>query len=315
MDLTKASASSNMKSLLCLLLVAVFSHVQSLKLPVAKHQSILSNFAKKTLLPSLVSISLLVQGGPLPALADKPLNAPTAIGTRVNSDAESLLRYGLPINNKEIRDVQGSVESIKSNLKTRRINFAQNDVNNVKKGLLNNKEKILKGVPSNHMVDAQASYGRMIADLEPLLTAIEVETSSGSGSVQQRASLDNANRYQDVLAKELSVFEQLMVPDNFKRTIPEEYSSLPALQDRAEVLMTIKKADGSQYEINGELYNDVTIKMVIDGYNAPLTGGNFVDLIKKGFYNNKAITRSDGFVVQTGDNSPTDENGKIRIEH
>lgn len=74
--------------------------------------------------------------------------------------------------------------------------------------------------------------------------------------------------------------------------------------------MTIKKADGSQYEINGELYNDVKIKMVIDGYNAPLTGGNFVDLIKKGFYNNKAITRSDGFVVQTGDNSPTDENGK-----
>ena len=41
--------------------------------------------------------------------------------------------------------------------------------------------------------------------------------------------------------------------------------------------------------------------MVVDGYNAPLTGGNFVDLINKGFYNNMKIQRSDGFVVQTGD--------------
>jgi cyclophilin family peptidyl-prolyl cis-trans isomerase len=38
-----------------------------------------------------------------------------------------------------------------------------------------------------------------------------------------------------------------------------------------------------------------------DGYTAPVTGGNFVDLVQKGFYNNMAIQRSDGFVVQTGD--------------
>lgn len=44
--------------------------------------------------------------------------------------------------------------------------------------------------------------------------------------------------------------------------------------------------------------------MVIDGYNAPLTGGNFVDLVNRGFYNKKVITRADGFVVQTGDADP-----------
>jgi cyclophilin family peptidyl-prolyl cis-trans isomerase len=32
-----------------------------------------------------------------------------------------------------------------------------------------------------------------------------------------------------------------------------------------------------------------------------VTGGNFVDLVQKGFYNNMKIQRSDGFVVQTGD--------------
>lgn len=36
-------------------------------------------------------------------------------------------------------------------------------------------------------------------------------------------------------------------------------------------------------------------------YTAPVTGGNFVDLVQKGFYNNMQIQRSDGFVVQTGD--------------
>jgi peptidylprolyl isomerase len=34
---------------------------------------------------------------------------------------------------------------------------------------------------------------------------------------------------------------------------------------------------------------------------APVTGGNFVDLVNKGFYTNMKIQRSDGFVVQTGE--------------
>ena len=34
---------------------------------------------------------------------------------------------------------------------------------------------------------------------------------------------------------------------------------------------------------------------------APITGGNFIDLVNKGFYTNMMIQRSDGFVVQTGD--------------
>ena len=42
--------------------------------------------------------------------ADARLNAPSAAGTRVNSDPESLLRYGLPFDNKEARDLQIAVE-------------------------------------------------------------------------------------------------------------------------------------------------------------------------------------------------------------
>lgn len=60
--------------------------------------------------------------------------------------------------------------------------------------------------------------------------------------------------------------------------------------------------DDGKFNIEGTLYDRATVKMVIDGYNAPITGGNFVDLVDKGFYKNMKIQRSDGFVVQTGEN-------------
>ena len=236
--------------------------------------------------------------------ADARLNAPSAAGTRVNSDAESLLRYGLPINSKEIRDIQASIESAKMNLKTRRVNFAKGDLNNAKEKLLSKKDKIFAAVPSNHLAEAKESYSRLLADIEPLDIAMTSEMTSGSGSLQEREFLDNAFSAQSKLSKELTTFEELMVSDGYKREIPSEYDGLPRLQGRAEVIMTLKKADGSQYDIDGKLYDKVDLKMVIDGYNAPITGGNFVDLVNKGFYNNKKITRADGFVVQTGDADP-----------
>ena len=39
--------------------------------------------------------------------------------------------------------------------------------------------------------------------------------------------------------------------------------------------------------------------MVVDGYSAPVSGGNFVDLVNRGIYNGMPVQRSDGFVVQT----------------
>ena len=62
---------------------------------------------------------------------------------------------------------------------------------------------------------------------------------------------------QGELAAELSVFEGLLVPDDFRRNIPEEFSNLPALQGRAGVEMVIKKPDGSQYDVDGKLYDEV----------------------------------------------------------
>lgn len=238
------------------------------------------------------------------AFADRPLNAPTAIGTRVNSDAESLLRYGLPINSKEIRDVQGSIESIKANLKTRRIIFAQGDANNAKTMLASKREKILAQIPQSRRAAGEAQIAKLQEDLIPLTNSIQLESSSGAGSVQERGALDASFKLQDNLAKDLTVLEELMVPENFVREIPSEYANLPALQGRADVEMVFNRPSGEKFNVDGRNYDSIQITMVIDGYNAPITGGNFVDLVSKGFYNKRPITRSDGFVVQTGDSDP-----------
>lgn len=294
-------------SLLYLCITSVCMYANAWTIPSLTSLTSLKRLAisSRTIATSIIVGSTLISLGNIDtANADARLNAPSAAGTRVNSDAESLLRYGLPITNKEIRDIQSSIESIKMNLKTRRVGFAKSDLNSAREKLISQKDKIFAAVPASHLNEAKESYNRMLEDIEPLDKSMTSEQSSGAGSLQERANLDNSFTAQNKLSKELSVFEELMVPDGYKRDIPAEYDGLPRLQGRAEVVMILKKPDGSQYNVDGKLYDKVELKMVIDGYNSPITGGNFIDLVQKGFYNGKKITRADGFVVQTGDADP-----------
>lgn len=101
--------------------------------------------------------------------------------------------------------------------------------------------------------------------------------------------MDDAFLAQDVISREYSTFEECFVPDTFVRKIPEEYSNLPVLQGRATVEMVVQKADKSQFDVDGKLYNEIKLVMVLDGYNAPITAGNIVELVNNGFYNGKKV--------------------------
>ena len=80
--------------------------------------------------------------------------------------------------------------------------------------------------------------------------------------------------------------EQLMV-QGFPYQVPDEYSSLPQLKGRATVEVTTNKG---------------TITLVVDGYSAPVTAGNFIDLVQRGFYDGLEFIRAeDSYVLQTGD--------------
>lgn len=59
--------------------------------------------------------------------------------------------------------------------------------------------------------------------------------------------------------------------------IPEEYSALPRLLGRAKIEMKIESQNGFRDEQGKKLPSAVLV-LEVDGYHAPLTAGNFVDL-------------------------------------
>ncbi len=75
------------------------------------------------------------------------------------------------------------------------------------------------------------------------------------------------------------------------------YSYLPRLNGKATVVMTV---------------NGSPITIEVDGINAPITAGNFVDLVQKGVYDGLAFHRvvrePEPFVVQGGDPKSKDIN-------
>lgn len=82
--------------------------------------------------------------------------------------------------------------------------------------------------------------------------------------------------------------------DGFPYEVPEEYQNRPFLKGRAIVDMKVKVKENPNLD-------ECIFRIVLDGYNAPVTSGNFLDLVERHFYDGMEIQRADGFVVQTGD--------------
>jgi peptidylprolyl isomerase len=80
--------------------------------------------------------------------------------------------------------------------------------------------------------------------------------------------------------------EELMV-GSYPFEVPAEYDNLPQLKGRATIELTTTQGD---------------ITVIADGYSAPVTAGNFVDLVNKKFYDGLPFIRAEDFyVLQTGD--------------
>ncbi len=190
------------------------------------------------------------------------------------TDGKALLRYALPIDNKPIRDIQLDLENISDALRARRIPSINRTIDTIQK-LLNRKEAaILASVPAERQPQAQTLIAQLRTELEDM-----------------RADVTAANKAA-ISAKRLEVLdtvgelESLMVGE-FPFEIPEEYSNLPQLKGRATVEIETTKG---------------TMQLVVDGYNAPVTAGNFVDLVQRGFYDGLSFTRAeDNYILQIGD--------------
>lgn len=226
-------------------------------------------------------------------------------GSRVNKDPESLLRYGLPINNKEVRSLQGVLEAIKNDIGSKRKSAALDGAKKAR-ALMSDKQgaKLVAGCREDDAVQKQCKeiLATMTDDMGPLSAALKDSMDSFQGSPEERDALDRAYAAQEKATESLTVLEENMIPAGYEVPVPDEYSDLPQLKGRATVEMKLKKGPGgSTFDVEGTTFKQADMTMIIDGYVAPVTSGNFVDLVQKGFYNNMAIQRSDGFVVQTGD--------------
>lgn len=190
------------------------------------------------------------------------------------TDGKALLRYALPIDNQPVRQLQGSLEDIANQLRAnRRWNAVSKDLSKASR-IINNPEKLLADIPEEHQTQANELISSLKSGIDSLQEAAKVKDKETV--LQQRGELLNL----------VGQLEQSMVK-GFAYEVPKEYSNLPQLKGRATVEMKTSKG---------------TVTIVADGYSAPVTAGNFIDLVQRGFYNSLPFTRAEeSYVLQTGD--------------
>jgi peptidylprolyl isomerase len=199
------------------------------------------------------------------------------------TDGQSILRYALPIENKPVRELQNSLEDITNHLRGKQWSSISNDVKKAAAVLKTKQADILNGVPAAKQAQAQTLIGEIQTGIEALQVATDAKD-------KPKLQADRTK----VLAN-IGTLEAAMV-SGFPYTVPKEYSNLPQLQGRATIDLKTSKG---------------TVTVIVDGYNAPVTAGNFVDLVQRGFYNNLTFTRAEkDYVLQIGD-PPGEEVGFI----
>lgn len=199
------------------------------------------------------------------------------------TNPKALLRYALPIDNKPIRKIQRTLEDISGQLRARRWKPIESYVSKIEIILKTRDDKILEDVPEAKQPEAEALIAQIQAGLKSLREAAIAKDKPTTQQVRNQ------------LLDRVGEIETLMVTE-FPFDVPSEYSDLPQLKGRATVEMDTE-------------FGPLTI--VVDGYSAPVTAGNFVDLVQRGFYDDMEFIRAEGsYVLQTGD-PPGAEEGFI----
>ncbi|XP_038904613.1 peptidyl-prolyl cis-trans isomerase CYP38, chloroplastic [Benincasa hispida] len=199
-------------------------------------------------------------------------------------DPGALLRYALPIDNKAIREVQKPLEDISESLKisgVKALDSVERNVRQASRTLKQGKNLIISGLAESKKERGVEVLGKLEVGLDELQKIVEDRDRDAVAPKQKE------------LLNYVGSVEEDMV-DGFPYEVPEEYKNMPLLKGRAAVDMKVKVKDNPNID-------ECVFHIVLDGYNAPVSAGNFVDLVERHFYDGMEIQRADGFVVQTGD--------------
>ncbi|KAL6552975.1 cytochrome P450 monooxygenase 38 [Orobanche gracilis] len=215
--------------------------------------------------PALSDVSVLISGPPV-------------------KDPGALLRYALPIDNKAIREVQKPLEDITESLKIaglKALDSVERNVRQASRSLKQGRTLIVGGLAKAKVDDGSELLNKLESGLDELQKIVE-DKNRDAVAPKQKELLDYVGRVEEDMV------------DGFPYQVPEEYENMPLLKGRATLDMKVKVKDNPNLK-------ECVFRIVLDGYNAPVTAGNFVDLVERHFYDGMEIQRSDGFVVQTGD--------------
>jgi len=211
---------------------------------------------------------------PIGFICSERAEAALPTGNRVK-DPYAILRNSLPINQKELREIQHTLEDTSDLVRGNRWP-AINQAASRSLFLVNTRNnQIIESIPAAEKEKGKQIISKLKKDLTILNEASSNKNKADFIEIRRKA------------LKEIGEIEGLILPEKFPHIIPKEFDNLPRLLGRANV--DIKTTKGSLYA-------------VIDGFNAPLTAGAFIDLANKGFYDGLPMNRAEEFfVLQTGD--------------
>lgn len=190
------------------------------------------------------------------------------------TDGRALLRFALPIDNQTVRDLQISLEDIGNHIRSKRWGPISSDVSKASRILNLRESDILESIPSAQKPQAEALVAQAKEGVAQLEKAVEAK------------DRDKVIDLKATILGTVGEIEELMVT-KFPFEVPAKYANLPQLKGRATVSVQTEKGE---------------ITVVVDGYSAPVTAGNFVDLVDRGFYDGLPFIRSEeSYVLQTGD--------------
>nr|XP_004293105.2 PREDICTED: peptidyl-prolyl cis-trans isomerase CYP37, chloroplastic isoform X1 [Fragaria vesca subsp. vesca] len=270
-----------------------------------KHQhstlvnSYMSTNGYKKKLGSLIAVILVVVqiSSPLPLVGWEfwPISPANAVlyspDTKVPRTGELALRRAIPAN-PSMKAMQDSLEEILYLLRIPQRKPYGTMEGNVKKALkiaTDEKDSILASVPADLREKGSTLHASLIDGkngLQVLLGYIK-DKDADKVSVALASSLDT-----------IAELELLQAP-GLSFLLPAQYQSYPRLTGRGTVELTIEKGDGSTFapEAGGEPRKTATIQVVIDGYSAPLTAGNFAKLVSDGAYDGAKLSSTDQAVL------------------
>jgi peptidylprolyl isomerase len=191
------------------------------------------------------------------------------------TDPNAILQYALPIDNMPVRRMQQAIEVMSQDLRGgQRWPAVSSDIRTAKNTLTIKRDELLADVSADQQDKAIALIEALKQNVATVETAIE------------NRDRDTVWAERRTMLNTIGDLEALMVGE-FPFEIPAEYANLPQLKGRATVELETEKG---------------TIELILDGFNAPITAGNFIDLVQRGFYAGTEVNRAEEYyVVQAGD--------------